>query len=129
LSIKFDVDAAFAKIGELVAEHGPEALSAAEAVKRINGIQDLTEAFVLAGVAFASFLATKFLFKKAKTTKGGYDGEAAKVGLYVTGGTTSAITLWLGAVSVQILLNPWVWTAIFYPKLALARDVWVALLN
>ncbi len=127
MGIKFDVDAAFGKLADLAAEHGPAALSAAENVKRINGLEDLSGAAVWGGVAIVMILMSKYLFNKAKSIPDGFDSDLNKVGLNVSGGISSIIALWIGAVSVQVLLNPWVWTAIFNPKLALARDIWVKL--
>lgn len=129
MAVKFDVDAALAKVAELVNEHGESAVSAVESVKQINALEQLLGGSLWLGIAVIFFLLAKWLFNVAKNTQvDSYGDNEIKIVLSVGGFLfAGGLTLMSLHSALFTLFNPWIWTALFNPRLAIARDIWQSL--
>lgn len=116
--ITFNVDAALAKLGELVSQHGQQALDAAVSVERASSVNALAQAGGWLVVSAAVGWVAVRLFKKAGS--GEYDDQI----IYLPFGVVTLAGFAAAAFGVVLpLFNAWVWIGIFNPKLALAHDV------
>lgn len=121
--IQFNVDAALAKLGELVAKHGPDAVNLAAQVVQINAVQTLltgAASAVILGVAVKAF---GFFARRQQAAYAEDDIGLPMIGWLlvllgdlIAGGIATAYTL-------GDLLDVWAWVALFNPKLALAHEV------
>jgi hypothetical protein len=135
--IQFNVDAALAKLGELVTKHGPQAIDLAAQVIRVNAIGEIIVGVAVASIAMASSIAAaKVCLPKWAERRVVYrawlddmtgkirmprdDGFGWMMGAGMTWGLSGIATL---VVALPCLLNVWNWVAIFSPKLALAHTI------
>lgn len=118
--IQFNIDAALAKLGDLVAKHGLDAVNLAAQVVQVNAIDTLVSGLGYATIGGALFMAARFSLRRLQAMDSSYDGA---LGWGLALGSTSAATLLLAYFAVACLTNVWAWVALFNPKLALAHDV------
>lgn len=117
--IQFNVDAALAKIEQLIQAHGQQAVDAAVAVERMNGINTLVSAAGFAVLAGGFAKLATWLNGKRPSGDEILENPLPAIGTCVA---------WLAACGCGVgvvvqLFDAWAWTAIFNPKLALAHDI------
>lgn len=110
---------------DFIAKHGPQAWDAVLWIYRINGICELLIAlllFVLAAIGWKtwSWCEKQATTRKAERTSHYDDGHLAWLvpGRVILG--VSFIAVIFGLIG---LFDVWTWVKVFYPDLAVARDV------
>lgn len=113
-TIQFNVDAALAKLGELVTKHGPQAVDLAASVVQVEAVNDL--------LGFPGWIAAMLFFLwGARLAQRKADADEYSESMWGFG-----IALSFGAAgfcfiaALTALLDVWSWVALFNPKLALA---------
>lgn len=119
--IQLNIDAALAKLGDLVAKHGPDAINLAAQVVQVNAIDTLVSGLGYAAMGGALFMGARFSLRRLRAMESAYDDGV--IGWGLTFGSTSAATLLLAYFTLAHLTNVWAWVGLFNPKLALAHDV------
>lgn len=119
VDVKLDLDAAFNKLGEVAAKYGPQAVDVAAEVVRVNAIGT-----IVVGLACAVLLGLCIFFFRwgLKKNQDNYYDDYMPVLV-----SSSCGIILFGIAAALHLLNIWAWVALFNPKLALARDIWVKL--
>lgn len=116
VDIQFNADQAIAKLGELVARHGPQAVELAAEVVRMNAVGHLAYS---AGWLIVSVVGTILSVRYWRWLMGPTGDDEAGFGAFVLSLAVGAA--WI--VTLVRLLNVWTWVALFNPKLALAHEV------
>lgn len=119
--IQFNVDQALAKLGDLVAKHGPDAVNAAAEVQQINGINTLVGGLGYAAFGGVAILLAKYCLRRLSGVEDPYD--TGSVGWGAGTAATSALALIMAYATLAALLDVWAWVALFNPKLALAHAI------
>jgi hypothetical protein len=126
VDIQFNVDQALQKLGELVQQHGPQAINLAAQVVRVDGLSSIVRgagmAILGAGLGYAAYRTAR-----ASIRENCKDILEQNVGLAV-GSAFGAAALAIGTALLAInayadLADPWNWVALLNPKLALAHQV------
>ena len=140
VNVEFNVDQALAKLGELVAKHGPEAVNLASEVVRVNSLGNLVTgaAFAVAGVGVAvasAVLIRRFLkvnrpysiayraWRDDRTGASRLPTGDDGIGWCVAGAMTGVFSGFLTVSACSYLLDVWTWVGLSNPKLALAHQV------
>lgn len=149
--IQFNVDQALAKLGELVAKHGPQAVDLAASVAQVEAAGQLAQGGVAAlivaalGIGSARFWKTyrqnapiwrayrederkhgyPYLYNDGKAIPRPIRPDAFPEEVSIAGCGAMAVFAFLGAVFAALppLTYAWNWVALFNPKLALAHQV------
>lgn len=135
VEIQFNVDQALAKLGELVAKHGPQAVDLAADVVRVNALGDVVTGGLLLVLSAVALFAASRLVQRWSTASAAYrewsvddnrryaarpdDGSGWGAGAAVAGVVGAMAVL----ASLTRLADVWVWAAFINPKLALAHQV------
>ena len=120
-AIQFNVDAALAKLGELVAKHGPDAVNLAAQVVRVNAVQTLiTGATAAALTTLVARLIVRHL-REVKAENGGHL-DIFDTNPLITIGCSIGLLI-IAPFAFGNLLDVWAWIALFSPKFALAHEV------
>ncbi len=143
MTVNFDADAALRQLGELVRQHGPDAVNIAAQVVQVNAVGQLIGGAVSAGVAIAAGYfgakvmreAVKAGAKYEKATQAWFRDRTGDLsmpsdthfGLYLLGGTLVAVATVCTITALGNLADIWTWTGIFNPRLALAHDIYMRL--
>ena len=116
-AIQFNVDAALAKLGELVTKHGPQAVDLAASVVQVEAVNDL--------LGFPGWIATMLFFlwgaRLAQRKAGADRYDESAWGFVIVLAFGAAGLCFIAALTA--LLNVWSWVALFNPKLALAHHI------
>jgi len=107
------------KLDALATKYTPEALEMAVQVTRIDAIGNIIGAIIF--IALTVVLIIKTPPELCKWMNGRSDGLAA-IGFCGLSGLFFASIISVGFVAL-VLLNHWMWVAVFNPKLALAHNI------
>lgn len=121
------IETGFQKLGELTTKFGPPAIEAAAQVVRVDALGNiLWGAAELGGAALiANFILRPLLrYVKSEGAKNYHDQsvEALVFGWIGAIGLGAALVT-VAFLAIRGMLDPWVWAALFNPKLALAAKV------
>lgn len=121
VAIQFNVDQALAKLGELVQQHGPQAVETAAHVVQVDAMGTIVRGVGLMALGAASAAGAVVCFKRAS------DGDPCSFAdallapmLSFVFGIVAPLVLVMGLLNV---IDVWSWVAIFDPKLALAHEI------
>lgn len=117
-------------VGTLGEKYGPEVVDAGLWVVRVNGLQQIATAILIAVAAFAAhkivgpLLASGRAAKQAESKKPWSERDSEAGELRIAAGFLLRVTSVVGAgLSVASLLWIWNWIAIFEPKLWVAKKL------
>lgn len=126
MAIQFNVDAALAKLGELINQHGPQAVKMAEQIVQVNAVGSLVQGvlFLLfaAATGGGAFWLWRRVYKESLKSYGEVSDFVA-MGGGITAFLLSAVTVFLFINGLANVLDVWVWVAVFNPQLGLGHEV------
>lgn len=124
--IQFNVDAALAKLGELVQQHGPDAVNLAAQVVQVNAAGNLIVGVLALAAAggCAALIKRPLKVVREESAKDFMVRNDARELFGVVGVVALTIVgTILAIVSAVSLFDVWTWIGLFNPKLALAHEV------
>lgn len=151
VDIQFNADQALAKLGELVAKHGPQAVDMAAAVLQTEALGTLVRGVVLLAASATAVIAGRHFLRMNQSAAAEWDAyriardQHDYPSLYPTADkkpparpsrplvseeatafgivTGFVVAGCFAAAAAAHLLGIWTWVALFNPKLALAHEV------
>lgn len=126
MAIQFNIDAALAKLGELINQHGPEAVKLAEQVVQINAISILVHGVLFLLFATATGGGSFWLWRRVyKESLKDYasTNDFIAMGGGIAAFLLSALTVCLFINGLADTLDVWSWVAAFNPQLGLGHEV------
>lgn len=132
MQVKFDVDAALAKLGQLAQAHGQEAINAAVQVKQVDSINHLIGipgwGAVLVACGFAAYGIRKW-WGRFDAADDFDTRDFGKLSCGIAGLILALGTALSAFAFICALFGVWAWVGLFNPKLALAHDILVKLVG
>ena len=129
IDIDFDVNAVLAKLGEFAQAHGQQAIDLAAKIKQVNAVGDVVGNLVgMTGGALVFYLGGVTVVNAYKR-RDDFENIFMEVILPAFGGLACIASAVVATAGLLGMLDPWMWVALFDPKLALAHDIYTKLLH